>query len=141
MACLVTLVSRAAEDHRDWTAVMGPEEILEIPALGLESLAPVDFLGRLGPRVRKESPYSSRITMVHGVPQVPQDPLAHLVYKVLMVQSVFLVLKDLKDTQAYQVLPVPQGQWGAVVTDIKERKETRVTWVFPDPGVVPATRR
>lgn len=33
MVFLVTLVSRAAEDHRDWTAVTGPGEILEIPAL------------------------------------------------------------------------------------------------------------
>lgn len=42
--CRVTLVSQAAEDHRDWTAVTGPEEILEIPALGGDTLAPVDFL-------------------------------------------------------------------------------------------------
>lgn len=95
----------------------------------------------MGPRVRKESLYSSRRMLLYRVARVTQDPLAHLVYKVFMVQSVFLVPKDLKDTQAHQVLPVPQGQWGAVVTHLKERKETRVTWVFPDPGVVPATRR
>lgn len=42
--CRVTLVSRVAEDHRDWMAVTGPEEIPDPPALGQEYLDPLDSL-------------------------------------------------------------------------------------------------
>lgn len=47
--------------------------------------------------------------------------------------------EGLKDALDHLVLPVLQVRWGAVVTDITERKETRATWVSLDPVVLPAT--
>lgn len=134
----VTLVWREAEDHQGWTVVTGPEESPETPASGSEPLDPPDLLGLLGQKVRKENHDTSQIT-ASRVCQVYQDRAVNLVSEVLTVHPVLLVQEALMDSLARLVPPVPQGQWGAAVTDIKAREETRATWVFPDPVVLPAT--
>lgn len=140
MEYLVTPVRRAAEDPQDWTAVTGPEGSPEIPGSGSGRLDSPDLLGRRGRGVRRESLSTSRTT-ASRVYQVSQEPTVHLVSEVLMVQLVSLVQEDLMDTPAPLVLLVPRGRWAAAVTDTKEREETRATWVFPDPVVLPATGR
>lgn len=140
MEYLVTLARMVAEDHQDWTDATGPEENPDRPASGPEDLDSLDLLGLLGRRVRKESPDTSQMA-ASRVYQVYKEKSVDPVSEVLMVHLVFLVREGLRDSLAPLVLPVPQGQWGAVVTDMKERKETRATWVFPDPVVLPATGR
>lgn len=58
-----------------------------------------------------------------------------------MVHLVVLVPEGLMDTPVHPVLPASRGKWEAAVTDTEEKEETRATWVFPDPVVLPATGR
>lgn len=98
------------------------------------------MLDQLGQKGRRES--LDTFKTVEGVVfQEHRVSQVNLVSLVLMVRLVFLVQEALKVSLGLPVHPVPQGQWGAVVTDIKERKETRVTWVFLDPVVLLATGR
>lgn len=136
----VTRVRTAAEDHRDWTGATGPEGNPERPGTGPEDPDYLDLLGRLGRRVRKENLATSQIP-ASRVYRVYKERTVNLASEVLMVPVVFLVPGVLKDSPVRLVLPVPRGRWGAVVTDTKERKETRATWVFQDPVVLPATGR
>lgn len=140
MEYLVTPVWTGEEDPLDWTAVTGREEKPETPVTGSERPDPLDSLGLLGRRVRKETLDTSRTT-VPRVHQVIQDQTVNLESEVLRVRPVTPVQWGPRDTLAHLVLPVSQGQWGAAVTDMKERKETRATWVFPDPAVLRATAR
>lgn len=137
---MVTPASPVPEDHREWTAVTGPEGNPETPATGSDRPDLLDFPGRLGRRVRKENLATSQTT-TSGFCQDYQELTEHLVSEVLMVHLVVSVPEGLTDTPVNPVLPEPQGQWEAAVTDIKEKEETRATWVFPDPVVLPATGR
>lgn len=137
---MVTPVSPAPEARRVWTAVTGPEGNLETPATGSGRPDLLDILGRAGRRVRKENLATSPITP-SGVFQEHQEPAERLVSEVLMVRPVVSVPEGLTDTPVRLVLPDPRDQWEAAVTDIREKEETRVTWVFPDPAVLPATGR
>lgn len=109
MVYLVTRVRRAAEDHRAWTAVMGPEGNLELQASGPERRASLDPLDQLGQRVRKENLDLSLMATASRVYQVYQELMVNLVSEVLMVRLVSQVPEALKVTLVHLVLLDLQG--------------------------------
>lgn len=140
MVYQVTQGRMGAVVFQEQMAVMGPEETLGSLALGRVVLGTLDELDLLGQRDRRET-LSTSLTTAMGVYPVCQDWTVNLVHRVLMGQLVSLVQVVPTDTQVPQASPAPQGPWGAVAMFYKEREETRVTWVFPDPVVLLATGR